>query len=75
LIVCKFFIKIKIREMAIESYVQEESADMWKENVLEDLEVEILEYVIVGEFLANLKKKFGGGDDETIMVVELKRIE
>jgi len=61
--------------MAIESYVQEESADMWKENVLEDLEVEILEYVIVGEFLANLKKKFGGGDDETIMVVELKRIE
>ena len=75
MIVCKFFIKIKIREMAIESYVQEESADMWKENVLEDLEVEILEYVIVGEFLANLKKKFGGGDDETIMVVELKRIE
>ena len=31
-------------------------ADIWKENILEDLEVEILEYVTVREFLADLRK-------------------
>ena len=42
---CKLYIKMKLRETAVEeqiqwvlSYVQEESADIWKENVLEDLE-------------------------------------
>ena len=36
--------------------------------------MESLEYEIIGEFLADLKE-FEGGDDKTIKVVELKKIE
>jgi len=39
---------------------------------LEDLEAGVLEYEMVGEFLANLKKEFGGGDRETVKVTKLK---
>jgi len=39
------------------------------------LEAGILEYAMVGEFLIGLKKEFSGGDNKTIKVVELKRIE
>ena len=42
---CKLYLKMKIREVAVEeqvqwilSYVQRGSADVWKENILEDLE-------------------------------------
>ena len=35
----------------------------------------MLEYEIVGEFLANIKKEFEGGDKESVKVVELKRLE
>jgi len=38
------------------SYVQEGSADVWKKNILEDLEAEVLEYEIAREFLADIKK-------------------
>jgi len=40
---------------------------------LEDLEVEILEYTIVEKSLADLKKEFGGGDDEIMKVAKLKK--
>ena len=43
--------------------------------MLEDLEEGLLEYKIVGEFLADIKKKFGGGDKEGVKVIELKRLE
>jgi len=39
------------------------------------LEGGVLEYETTGEFLADLKKEFGGGDEETIKVAELKRLE
>ena len=42
---------------------------------MEDLEGGILEYETVGEFLDNLKKEFGEGDEESVKVVELKRME
>ena len=48
-------------------YIQEKSAYIWKENILEDLEIEALEYVTVGEFLADLKKE--------IKVTELKKVK
>jgi len=32
-----------------------------------------LKYKTVGEFLVDLKKKFGRGDNETIKVAELKK--
>jgi len=42
-------------------YVQRGSADVWKENILEDLEVRLLEYKTMGEFLMEIRKEFGGG--------------
>jgi len=55
--------------------VQGGLADIWKKNVLEDLEAGSLEYKTVREILADLKKKFRGGDDKMMKVAELKRIE
>ena len=58
------------------SYMQRELADIQKENILENLEAEILEYGTIGEFLTDLKKKeFRRGDDKTMKVAELKKIE
>jgi len=39
------------------------------------LEERLLEYEIAGEFLAVIKKEFEGGNEETIKVAELKRLE
>ena len=71
-----------MREIAVEeqiqqilSYVQKGSVDVWKENMLEDLRGGLLEYEIVGEFLADIRKEFGGGDKESVKVVELKKLE
>jgi len=50
-------------------------ANIQKENVLEDLEEEVLEYELVGEFLAVIKKEFGGEDEELVKVAELKKLE
>ncbi len=43
------------------SYVQGGSADIWKENVMEEMESGEMEYESVEEFLTSLKKEFGGG--------------
>ena len=45
--------------------------DVWKENMLEDLEVGEIEY----KFLAGLKKKFGEGYEEVVKIAELRRLE
>ena len=42
--------------------------------MLEDLEAEILEYEIVGEFLADIRKEFGE-EEETVKAAELRRLE
>ena len=57
------------------SYVQGRLVDIQKENTLEDLEGKLLEYEIVGEFLADIKREFGGGDKEMVKVAELRRLE
>jgi len=79
---CKLYIKMKLREAAVEKqiqwvllYVQEGLADIWKENVLEDLEEGELEYESVEEFLVAIKKEFGGEEEELVKVAELKRLE
>ena len=79
--VYKLYIKIKMRKVAVKeqiqwvlSYMQEGSADIWKENILEELEAKEVEYESVGEFLAEINK-FGGGDKKSLKVAELKRIE
>ena len=56
------------------SYVQEELVDIWKENIIENLESGKLEYVIVKEFLMDLKRKFRGRDDGTMKIVKLKKM-
>ena len=82
LMVCRLYIRMRIRKLTIEeqiqwvlSYVWGGSADIWKENILEDLEAEILEYALVEESLADLKKEFGRGDDEIIKMAKLKKVK
>ena len=48
---------------------------MWKENVLEELEAGELEFETVGEFLAEIKKEFGGGEEELVKAAELRKME
>ena len=55
--------------------MQRGSADIWKENLLEDLELEKVEFRSVREFLLELKKKFSRENEELVKVAELKRIE
>jgi len=49
--------------------------DIWKENVTEELESEEVEYETVEEFLISLKKEFGGGEEESTKVAELRKLE
>ena len=56
-------------------YIQENLTDIWKKNVIENLKNESLEFLIVGEFLADLKQKFKNRDDKLVKVVELKKVE
>ena len=79
---CKLYRKVKIRGVPVEeqiqwvlSYVQGGAADVWKENVLEELEVGELEFETVGEFLAEIKKKFRGGEEKSVKAAELKKLE
>jgi len=80
--ICRLYIRMKMREAVVEeqiqcvlSYIQGGSADVWKKNVLEDLEERILEYESVGEFLAAIKKEFGEEEEESVKVMELKKLE
>jgi len=42
---------------------------------MEELETEEIKFETVGEFLAKIRREFGGGDKESVKVVELKKIE
>ena len=50
-------------------------AGIWKKNILEDLEEGLLEYELVEKFLATIKREFRGGDEGSVKVVELKKLE
>ena len=56
-------------------YMQGGIADIWKENVMEELKSGELEYKSVEEFLTSLKKEFGGGKEESVKAVELRKLE
>ena len=78
----KLYIRMRMRGESVEgqvqwilSYVQGESADVWKENIMEELESEEVEYESAEEFLIGLKKEFGGGEEELVKVAELRRLE
>ena len=79
---CQLYVRMKIRGAAVEKqiqwvflYVQEGLADVWKENILENLEAGLLEYETMGEFLMDIRKELGEGDEESTKVVELRRLE
>ena len=79
---CKLFVRMKLRGATVEeqvqwvlSYVQGGSVDVWKENVIEELESGEVEYESVEEFLTILKKEFGGGEEELVKAAELRKLE
>ena len=79
---CKLYGKAKMREVLLEkqiqwvlSYIQRGSADVWKENVLEKLEVGELEFENIGEFLVEIKKEFGEEEEKLVKVAELRKLE
>jgi len=57
------------------SYIQEGSANTWKENIIEDLKAENMEYESVGNFLVELKIEFRERDSKAVKVAELKKLE
>ena len=42
---------------------------------MEKLETGEVEYEMAEEFLSSLKKEFGGGEEELVKVVELRKLE
>ena len=55
--------------------MQEEAADIWKENMIENLKAEALEFKTIGEFLEEIKKEFEERDEELKQVAELKELK
>jgi len=81
-ITCRLYLRMKMREATVEeqvqqvlSYIQGESADIWKENVMEELEAGEMEYEMVKEFLTALKREFGRGEEESVKAAELRKLE
>ena len=79
---CRLYIKMKLRGNTVEeqiqwvlTYVQGGSADVWKENVMEELETGEIEYESVEEFFTILKREFGAGEEESVKAAELRKIE
>ena len=79
---CKLYIRMRLRGESVEgqvqwilSYIQGESADIWKENIMDKLESGEVEYESAEEFLNSLKREFGGGEEESVKAAELRRLE
>ena len=79
---CRLYLKMKMRGISVEeqvqwvlSYVQGGLADVWKENIMEELESGEIEYETVEEFFTNLRKEFGGGEEELVKAAELRKLE
>jgi len=79
---CRLFLRMKIKGSMVEeqvqwvlSYVQRGSADVWKENMMEEIEAGEVEYESVEEFLTSLRKEFGGGEEELVKAAELRKME
>ena len=79
---CKIYISNKLRGETVEgqvqwalSYVQGGSADVWKKNLMEELENGEMEYESIEEFFTSLKKEFRGGEEKSVKAAELKKLE
>jgi len=81
-ITCRLYIRMKMREATVEKQVQSillcvqgGLADIWKENMMEELEAGEIEYEMVEEFLTVLKREFGRGEEELVKAAELRKLE
>ena len=79
---CRLYLRMKMREVMVEeqmfwilSHIQGGSADIWKENVMEELEAGEIEYETAEEFLISVKKEFGGEEEEAVKAAELRKLE
>ena len=79
---CRLFLRMKLKETTVEEqvqwvllYMQGGSANVWKENVMEEMEAGEVEYKSAEDFLACLKKEFGGGEEESVKAAELRKLE
>ena len=79
---CRLYLRTKMRGNTVEeqvqwvlSYVQGRLADVWKENVMEEIEAGEVEYESAEEFLTSLKKEFRGGEEELVKAAELRKLE
>jgi len=79
---CRLYLRMKMREATVEeqvfwvlSHVQGGLADIWKENVMEELEAGETEYETAEELLTVLKREFGGGEEEAVKAAELRKLE
>ena len=79
---CKLYIRMRMEGATVVeqvywilSHVQGGLADVWEENVMEELEAGEIEYKTVEEFLVILKKEFGGEEEESVKAAELRKLE
>lgn len=56
-------------------YVQGGLANIWKENLLENIKVEEMAFALVRDFLVELKREFREGNNELSKVAKLKKVE
>ena len=83
IIVCRLYLRIKLREAIVEeqiqwvlSYVQGGLVNMWKENILEDLKMKEVEFELVEDWnkreeqWKNLYRNSGGQPEEVDMKKE-----
>ena len=79
---CRLYIKMRLRGNTVEeqvqwalTYVQGGSVDVWKENIMDEIEAGEVEFESVEEFFTCLKKEFGGGEEESVKAAELRKLE
>ena len=79
---CRLYIRMKLRENTVEeqvqwtlTYVQGGSADVWKENIMDEIEAGEVEFESVEEFFTCLRKEFGRGEEESAKAAELRKLE
>ena len=78
----RLYLRMKMREATVKeqvfwilSHMQGGSANVWKENIIEELEAGEMEYEMAEEFLTVLKKEFGGEEEEAVKAVELRKLK
>ena len=69
--------KESVREQVYQilTYVQKKTADIWKKNILANLELENWKFLSVEELLVVLKKEFERGDNKQAKIAEFKQLK